>query len=197
VAVDAAAADGAVRSVPKEAISDDEMATGTTEPAPNQMGSPVRLAVSFGLVALVRLAALGGWLGPKAYESHQAAEQRKLYLQVGRQEAINLTTIDLQHVDGDIRRVLDSATGTLYDDFAKRSQPFVDAVKKARSTSVGVVTEAGLESEARTEARVLVAVTVKSSNAGVVEQEQRAWRMRISVRRVGDDAKVSNVEFVP
>jgi len=43
----------------------------------------------------------------------------------------------------------------------------------------------------------LVAVTVKTSNAGAPEQAPRAWRMRISVQKVGDEAKVSNVEFVP
>ena len=44
---------------------------------------------------------------------------------------------------------------------------------------------------------MLVAVTVTPSNAGAPEQQPRAWRMRISVQKVGDDAKVSNVEFVP
>jgi Mce-associated membrane protein len=40
-------------------------------------------------------------------------------------------------------------------------------------------------------------VTVKTSNAGAPEQAPRAWRMRISVQKVDDGAKVSNVEFVP
>jgi Mce-associated membrane protein len=43
----------------------------------------------------------------------------------------------------------------------------------------------------------LVAVTVKTSNAGAPDQQPRSWRMRISVQKVGDEAKVSNVEFVP
>jgi Mce-associated membrane protein len=43
----------------------------------------------------------------------------------------------------------------------------------------------------------LVAVTVKTSNAGAPEQAPRAWRMRISVKTVGDEAKVSDVKFVP
>ena len=47
------------------------------------------------------------------------------------------------------------------------------------------------------EAQVLVAVTVTTSNVGAPEQEPRAWRMRLTVQKVGDDAKVSNVEFVP
>jgi Mce-associated membrane protein len=59
------------------------------------------------------------------------------------------------------------------------------------------VTEAGLESQSGEGAQVLVAVTVKTSNAGAAQQEPRAWRMRLSVQKVGDEAKVSNVEFVP
>jgi Mce-associated membrane protein len=44
---------------------------------------------------------------------------------------------------------------------------------------------------------VLVAVTVHTSNAGSANKQPRAWRMRISVQKVSDQAKVSNVEFVP
>jgi Mce-associated membrane protein len=38
---------------------------------------------------------------------------------------------------------------------------------------------------------------VNTTNAGAPEQQPRSWRMRISVEKVGDDAKVSNVVFVP
>ena len=116
---------------------------------------------------------------------------------MARQGALNLTTIDWQKAERDVQRILDGATGQFHDDFAMRSQPFVDVVKQAKSTSVGTITEAGLESEAAGTAQVLVAVAVKTSNAGAPEQDPRAWRMRISVEKVGDQAKVSNVEFVP
>ena len=110
---------------------------------------------------------------------------------------MNLTTIDWQKAESDVQRILDGATGEFHDDFAKRSQPFIDVVKQSRSTAVGTITEAGLESETAGTALVLVAVNVKTSNAGVPKQDSHAWRMRISVRQVGDQAKVSNVEFVP
>jgi Mce-associated membrane protein len=44
---------------------------------------------------------------------------------------------------------------------------------------------------------VLVAVNVQTTTSGAPQQTPRAWRMRISVQKVGDDVKVSNVEFVP
>jgi Mce-associated membrane protein len=178
--------------------ADDGDGSDDEEPAPAKPPmSVVRLATIVGLVLVVALAVLTGWLGFRAYESHKADQQRKLFVQVGRQGALNLTTIDWQHADADVQRILDSATGTFYDDFQKRAQPFIEVVKQAQSKSVGTIAEAGLESDSKNEAQVLVAVAVNTSNAGAPEQQPRAWRMRITVEKVGDEAKVSNVEFVP
>jgi Mce-associated membrane protein len=159
--------------------------------------SPVRLALVVGVVAVVASSAAAGWLGFRQYQARQAQQQTELLIQVGRQGALNLTTIDWQHADTDVRRILDSATGAFYDDFAKRSQPFVEVLKKAQTKSVGTITEAGLESQAGDEAQVMVAVSVATSNVGESEAEPRHWRMRISVKRIGDEAKVSKVAFVP
>jgi Mce-associated membrane protein len=179
------------------AAVDDEVDNGSEEAAPAKQGmSHVQLAKLLGVVVAVILAALVGWLGFGTYQSHQAQQQRELFVQVGRQGALNLTTIDWQHADSDVQRILDSATGTFYDDFSKRQQPFIDVVKKAQSKSVGTITEAGLESESGDEAQLLVAVSFKTSNLGAAEQAPRTWRMRISVTKVGDEVKVSNVRFV-
>ncbi|UXA05337.1 Mce protein [Mycobacterium sp. SMC-2] len=159
--------------------------------------SGVRLALAFGIAAMLTLGALAGWLGYHAYQGHEAAKQRELFLQVARQGAVNLTTVSYMEAEADVQRILDSSTGTLYDDFLKRSQPFIEVLKQAQSTSAGTVTSAGLESVNGDEAQVLVTVQVKSSNAGAGEQAPRAWRMRMSVRKIGDSAKVSNVAFIP
>ena len=158
--------------------------------------SPVRLATVVGVVAIVASTSVAGWLGYREHQARQAQQQSELLIRVGRQGALNLTTIDYQHADSDIQRILDSATGSFYDDFAKRSKPFIEVVKKAQSKSVGTVTEAGLESQSGDEALVMVAVSVVTTNVGEPEAEPRHWRMRISVKKVGDDAKVSNVAFV-
>ena len=158
--------------------------------------SPVRLATVLGVVAVVASTAVAGWLGFREYQARQAQQQSELLVQVGRQGALNLTTIDWQHADKDVRRILDSATGAFHDDFAKRSQPFVEVLKKAQSKSVGTITEAGLESQSGDEALVMVAVSVVTTNVGEPEAEPRHWRMRISVKKIGDEAKVSNVAFI-
>jgi Mce-associated membrane protein len=159
--------------------------------------SPVRLAMVVGVIAVLASTSVAGWLGYRQREARQAQQQADLLIQVGRQGALNLTTIDFQHADSDIQRILDSATGAFHDDFAKRSKPFIEVLKKAQSKSVGTVTEAGLESRSGDEAQVMVAVSVVTTNAGEPEAEPRHWRMRVAVKKVGDGAKVSNVAFVP
>jgi Mce-associated membrane protein len=188
--------------VDDDADGDDDFGADDEEPAlvadaATPAMSHVRLALVAGLVVILALGGLTGWLGFRAYQSHQVDAQRKVFLQVGRQGALNLTTIDFQHVDDDVKRILDSATGTFYDDFQQRAQPFTEVVRQVRSTSVGTVTEAGLESESADEAQVLVAVAVHTTIEGQPEQQERPWRMRILVQKIGDDTKVSDVEFVP
>jgi Mce-associated membrane protein len=158
--------------------------------------SPVRLAIVVGVVAVVASASVAGWLGYREHQARQAQQQSELLIRVGRQGALNLTTIDYKHADSDVRRILDSATGSFYDDFAKRSKPFIEVLKKAQSKSVGTITESGLESQSGDEALVMVAVSVVTTNVGESEAEPRHWRMRVSVKKVGDGAKVSNVAFV-
>ena len=149
-----------------------------------------------GVVVVALLTGLTGWLGYRAYERQQASAQRDLFVQVARQGAVNLTTISYTEVDADVQRIIDLSTGAFREDFEQRSKPFVEVVKAAQSKSQGTVTDAGLESQRGDSAQVLVAVAVKTQTAGG-EEAPREWRMRIEVRSVGDDARVSNVVFVP
>jgi Mce-associated membrane protein len=192
------AADGdSDEAVDHESAAEDGGDEADEDAAPVQSASHVRLAAIVGLAIVVALAATVGWLGFRAYQSHQAATQRQLFLQVGRQCALNLTTIDWQHAEADVQRVLDSATGQFYDQFSKRKQPFIEVIKKAQSKSEGTITEAGVESESGDTAQVLVAVSIKTTNLGAADQPPRQWRMRISVEKSGSEAKISNVAFVP
>jgi Mce-associated membrane protein len=186
-----------VDAVQDEADLDAEADVDVVATAASPAGmSHVRLALTAGLVAVVALGGLAGWLGFRADQSRHLEQQREVFLRVGRESAANLTSLDYQHIDSDVQRILDSATGTFYDDFQRRAPAFIDVVKQVKSKSVGNVTAAALESSTSTEAEVLVAVTVKSSIVGQPDQQARSWRMRILVQKVDDDTKVSNVEFV-
>ncbi|SKG72452.1 conserved Mce associated membrane protein [Mycobacteroides abscessus subsp. bolletii] len=156
-----------------------------------------RGAQMFSLIALVAVGGLVGWLGTQLYHRHAADQQYAVYLQTARQGALNLTTIDWQHADADVHRILDSAAGRFHDDFSARAKDFTDVVKQTQSHTEGTIVDAGIESESPTGAQVLVAVNVKSTQAGQPEQRSRGWRMRLHVERVADTTKITDVEFVP
>jgi Mce-associated membrane protein len=158
--------------------------------------SAVGAAIVFGTAALVAMGSLAGWLGYRSYQAHQVSTERAQLLGAARQGAIDLTTIDYATVDADIKRILDSSTGTFHDDFQKRSGPFVEAVKAAQSKSVGTITEAAVQSQNGDQADVLVTVSMKMTSTAGPETPPQAWRMRINVQKSGDVARMTDVQFV-
>lgn len=170
VAVDSDAEDDAVSEIA-------EAAGVSPAPAKPSMSAPRRMLL-FGLVVVVALAVLLCCWGFRVQRARHAQDQRGHFLQAARQCALNLTTID-------------------WRDFAQRSQPFVEVLRQAKASTVGTITEAGLQTQTADTAQALVAVSVQTSNAGEADPVPRAWRMRITVQRVGDRVKVSDVGFVP
>lgn len=184
--------DARVRNGADGVIDDDaEKSTGGT------VIHGLRIGLIFVLVTIIAVVGLGGWLGYQAYSTMQEQRQDAQFLEAGKQAAVKLTSISYAVADGDVKRILESATGPFAEDFQARSQPFVDMIKRVQSTTAGTVAEAGLESIDGDKARILVAVSVKTTLGTGGEQPTRLWRMRIEVQKIGNETKVSNVEFVP
>jgi Mce-associated membrane protein len=152
-----------------------------------------RIALVVGLVAAVVLAGLVGWLGFRTYESQRGETQRNLFVQTAQDVAVNLSTVDFEHADADAQRIADSATGGFADIFAHHRQAYIDTATRTRSRLLGSVSDVGLESQSGDQGRVLVAVTVRSADP---RQQPQFLRMRLTVQKMGDVAKVSDVAFV-
>ena len=104
------------------------------------------LATIFGLV--VARPGRGWWAGRLAGPTSRTRppEQRALFLQVGKQAALNLTTIDFEHADADVKRILTRPpTPSTTTSPGARSRS--DVVKQAKSKSTGEIAAAGLESD--------------------------------------------------
>lgn len=153
-------------------------------------------AMRAGAIGVLVLTALAGWLGLRAVAGDSAEAQRDLFVRAARRTATELTTVDYQHVQDDVQRVLDSTTGDFHQSFADHSASLIDTVTRDRTESVSAITEAGIESQSGTTAAVLVAVSVASTQLGGTDLPPHGLRMRLTVQRVGDDAKVSDVEYV-
>lgn len=169
---------------------------GQDDSRPTRLLTPVRSGIAIMVAVLLAMGSIAGWMALRVHHAHQVVHQRDQFLQCARQEALNLTTIDWQHADSDMQRIVDAATGRFHDDFADRSGLFVEAVKQAKSKSVGTIIAAGVESATGNDAQVLVAVGVKTTTDGHPSAEPHNWRMRISLQQVAGDVKVSRVEFV-
>jgi hypothetical protein len=118
------------------------------------------------------------------------------YIEAGKTMALALTTIDYRTVDRDVRHILDNATGVFYDDFKSRSTAFTQVVLDAKSTSTSTITDARIDSHDASQARVFVALTTTTTNEGQPSQPPRDWRLLITVQKVGEAYKASNVEFL-
>jgi len=145
------------------------------------------------VAGLALLLAFAGW---REVQIRRAEDLRGQMLQAARDGLIALTTIDHNQADRDVQRILDASTGGFREDFEQRAEGFKDAARKARSISVGTVNEAAIESADGDHGRVLVAMTVMTSNRGVPEQHPKAWRTRVTVTRGDRGFKVAAVEFV-
>lgn len=136
-------------------------------------------------------------LGFRDYQTRAREQLRAEMVAAASRGVVNLTTIDFEHVDDDVQRILDSSTGVFRDDFEKRADSFKDAARTAQSKSVGTVVEAAVESVEGDEGRILVGLNVMTSNRGVPERAPRGWRTRVGVVRTEDGMKIAQVEFVP
>lgn len=160
------------------------------------VGSPVRLGLTAGLIAVTVLLALDGWLAHRADQEHRQVLERTAFLEAGRQAALDLTSVEYTRVEADVQRILAASTGSFRADFERRSPPFVEEVLRTKSTSVGQIVEAAVESVAGEQAKVIVAVKVTTTRDGSSDQRVKSWRMRVYVSRTGAGFKVSNVEMI-
>lgn len=165
-------------------------------PVKTLVASRFRQGLVFGLAVIALLGGMTAWLGFRMSADDEVQRQRAHFLEAGRASAVMLTTVKHNEVESNVKQIVDSSTGAFLEDFQKRAPSFVEIVRRTQADTDGTVAEAGLESMNGDRAEVLVAVSVKTSLAGV-DSPARLWRMRVAIQRVGRDMKLSNVKFIP
>ena len=144
-------------------------------------------AVGFAVPQLLRPAPTPSTLAPR-WEP---------YVAYGKQFTVWLTSLSAQSAESDVQRLLDGSTGQFHDDFANRSCDFRKVVVESKVTTQGTVNAAALDSINGSTAHVLVAATSKITDNAGAAQEPRSWRLAVQVEKIGDDYKVSKLDFVP
>ena len=121
--------------------------------------------------------------------------QRAAILRSARQQAVNLTTIDAEHIDRDVQRILDGATGDFRAQFEAGSKDLTEVLATSRSVSKGEVLEAGIVTSDSDSAQVLVVVDSTVTNAEEPKGRLSHYRMQLDLVRQGGRWLTSNLEF--
>ncbi|BBZ00342.1 prolipoprotein diacylglyceryl transferase [Mycolicibacterium fallax] len=159
--------------------------------------SPIGTAIAAGIVIVLVLGALAGYLGWQAYQVRLQDQQRELFLDAGRQAAVALTSLRYDSGDAGVAQLLELSTDKFHEDLTRRRDTFLEVLKQAQGVSTGEVTSAGLESFDGDRAQVLVAVNVLATVQATPEEQRRNWRMRLLLRETAPgEVKVSRVEYI-
>lgn len=153
----------------------------------------VLVALAFaalGAIAMIVVSAVG------ISAAEDRDERRTQILAAARQHAVNFTTLDYQHLDRDLGRVLDGATGQFREQFKSGSADLSELVTQNEAVSSGEVLEAGIVTDDADSARVLVVADSTVTNTASTEPQKRHYRMQLDLVLQGGRWLVSDLQFV-
>jgi Mce-associated membrane protein len=178
-------------------VTDGAAEAETWEPAtpPGSSSGPVVTVVVLVLV-LVLLGALAILGALRLRDLPQRDDARAAALAAARQEALNLTSIDGRDIDGDLKRVLDGATGGFAKDFSTRSKDLKSVLTENEVVAVGTVLDAALVRGDLDTATVLVVVDSTVKNKAVPAGRANTYRMQLDLERHGSRWLTSALQFV-
>ncbi len=155
------------------------------------------VAAGVGVLLLVALLAVSGWLLWQHHQAVQRAERATEFATAARQGVVNLMSLNFNHAQDDLQRVIDSTTGTFRQDFEKSKNDFASVMNESKVVATSEVKATAVESVDDNSAVVLVAAASQVANAASLQPTPRAWRLSVTVQQESDGIKMSKVEFVP
>lgn len=158
---------------------------------------PLRpLLLALLVLVAVAAAALAATSLSRVSAATDRADRRESVLDSARQQAVNFTTLDYQHLDRDLGRVLRGSTGDFRKQFEAGTKDLSTLVTQNKAVSRGEVLDAGLVSSDDDSARVLVVADSTVTNAADPKPQKRHYRMQLDLVRHGDRWLVSDLQFV-
>ncbi|MFF0265064.1 hypothetical protein [Kribbella sp. NPDC004536] len=143
-----------------------------------------RLLLAWALSVLLVVALAGLTLSVVALRKQRADDaERDGAMKAARQLALDFTTYDYQTSNADFQRVIDESTGQFKQEF----QAGIDAVRtevvENKATSKGDVKEAGVVSNDKDSAQVLVIVNAVVTNTASTTGTERRYRIKLDMVR--------------
>lgn len=155
------------------------------------------LASSLTVITIAALLAASGWM---IWQHREAQHRQQLvaeYTAAAKQSVVTLMSLNFNHAEEDVQRILDSSTGEFKEDFEDQAKDFVKLAHDAKVITEATTNVAAVENMTDDSAVVLVAVTSTVTNSAGAKQDPRPWRVAAHMARDGDQIKLAKVEFVP
>jgi Mce-associated membrane protein len=166
------------------------------EKTPGPGWKAYRWSIVAGVVVLALLAGVIvfgiQWFGQRAQDSESDAASG-----AARQMAVNLTSLNFNTVDAQVKQIIDETTGDFRNQFTQNADPFSNIVRVSKVETTSEVVGSGVQSIGDGKARVLVAVRSTVKNAQSPQGEVRNYRMAMDLQDQAGQWLTSNVEFVP
>jgi Mce-associated membrane protein len=125
-------------------------------------------------------------LVPKISAASAEDTRRDDILQAARQQAVNFTTLDYQHLDRDLDRVIAGSTGDFRKQFRAGTSDLTKLVTENKAVAEGEVLDAGIISNDSDSAQVLVVADSTVTNTGSPKGEKRHYRIQMDLVRDPD-----------
>jgi Mce-associated membrane protein len=155
------------------------------------------IAAGVGVLLLVALLVASGWLIWQHRQAVQREERATEFATAARQGVVNLMSLNFNHAQDDLQRVIDSTTGSFRQDFEKSKNDFASVMNESKVVATSEVKATAVESVDDKSAVVLVAAASQVANSASLTPTPRAWRLSVTVQQESDGIKMSKVEFVP
>jgi Mce-associated membrane protein len=188
---------------PSVAVTDDEAQKVEETEAPVRTRGALLLRILKIFTTVVAIACTAAFITLSVLmvinHRHQAAEQqnRAEFAAAARQSVVTLMSLDFNNAKEDVQRIIDNSTGQFHDDFKNQAEDFIKVTQDSKVITEVTVNATGVESMTDNSAVVLVSASSRVTNAAGAKQEPRTWRLSVDLERVGDQIKMSKVEFVP
>jgi len=161
------------------------------------------LNVVLGLIVVALVVWLGAFAvhgsvaAPGLTPAEELSDDLSNIRQAARTEAVAFLSLDYRRMDDVTDRVLAGATGPFKKQYKSSVKVLKQAAESQDSLAKGYVKEIGVGTFDRDSATVFISAGSKVKNNGTKGKvEDRIWRMRFDMTKVGDRWLVSQLEFV-
>lgn len=148
------------------------------------------------LVAVALLIA-GGLELREVLDHRRIDTSRSDVISVAEEQVVELTTLDTNNVDSQLKTLIGRTTGDFRDQFEAMTSTFTQVVLDGKVEAKGSVLESGVSKISSSAAQVVVAAEATVSNADSKEPVDRSYRMSVQLKHVDGAWLVSGMKFVP